>query len=128
MRRRALTPGRRNRRMAPAKQQARWAGELRRSITSVDALDAALDLTPAELAGARRAEAQGLPLRITPYYLSLCDRRDPTCPVRLQCVPHAAEAREVPGDLEDPLGEVVHEVAPHLVRRYPDRALLLVTD
>ena len=32
------------------------------------------------------------------------------------------------GDLEDPLGEVAHEVAPHLVQRYPDRALLLATD
>jgi len=28
----------------------------------------------------------------------------------------------------DPLGEVAHEVAPHLVRRYPDRVLLLATD
>ena len=30
--------------------------------------------------------------------------------------------------MTDPLGEVDHEVAPHLVRRYPDRVLLLVTD
>src|SRR4029077_2704919 len=64
----------------------------------------------------------------TPYYLSLCDRRDPRCPVRMQCVPHAREGIEVPGDLADPLGEVAHEVAPHLVQRYPDRALLLATD
>jgi lysine 2,3-aminomutase len=28
----------------------------------------------------------------------------------------------------DPLGEVAHEVAPHLVQRYPDRVLLLATD
>jgi lysine 2,3-aminomutase len=38
------------------------------------------------------------------------------------------EATLVPGDLEDPLGEVAHEVAPHLVQRYPDRVLLLATD
>ncbi|MFO0586749.1 MAG: KamA family radical SAM protein [Polyangiaceae bacterium] len=105
-----------------------WARELQRSVTSVDALAKALRLTDEELAGARRAEAEGLPMRITPYYLSLCDRDDPTCPVRLQCVPRAEESREVPGDLADPLGEVAHEVAPHLVRRYPDRALLLATD
>jgi lysine 2,3-aminomutase len=30
--------------------------------------------------------------------------------------------------LIDPLGEEAHEVAPHLVQRYPDRALLLATD
>src|SRR6185369_15887433 len=75
-----------------------------------------------------RAESQGLPLRITPHYLSLVDPKDPACPIRLQCVPTAREADETPGDLEDPLGEVAHEVAPNLVRRYPDRVLLLATD
>src|SRR5262245_43258221 len=102
-----------------------WHAQLRDSIRSVDELARVLDLSPAELAGARRAEREGLPIAITPYYLSLCDRHDDTCPVRLQCVPRIDEEREVPGDLADPLGEVVHEVAPHLVRRYPDRVLLL---
>jgi lysine 2,3-aminomutase len=44
------------------------------------------------------------------------------------CVPRSDEAIEVRGDRTDPLGEKAHEVAPHLVRRYPDRALLLVSD
>jgi lysine 2,3-aminomutase len=87
-----------------------------------------LNLTAREVEGARRAEHAGLPLSITPYYLSLCDKDDPSCPVRMQCVPDAREALLAAGDLEDPLGEVVHEVAPHLVQRYPDRALLLATD
>ena len=55
-------------------------------------------------------------------------RDDPACPVRRQCVPDAREADDVPGDLVDPLGEAAHEVAPHLVQRYPDRVLLLATD
>jgi lysine 2,3-aminomutase len=105
-----------------------WRAQLRGTVRSVGDLARALDLTPEELEGARRAEREGLPLAITPYYLSLCDRRDPSCPVRRQCVPRVEESREVPGDLEDPLGEVAHEVAPHLVQRYPDRALLLATD
>ena len=88
----------------------------------------ALPLTAQELEGARRAEREGLPIAITPYYLSLCDPHDPACPVRRQCVPDAREALDVDGDLVDPLGEVEHEVAPHLVQRYPDRALLLATD
>jgi len=102
--------------------------ELARSVTSADALARAIDLTPEELAGARRAEGEGFPLRVTPHYLSLVDRADPSCPIRRQIVPTAAEATEVPGDMVDPLGEVAHEVAPHLVRRYVDRALLLATD
>jgi lysine 2,3-aminomutase len=105
-----------------------WRWQLRHAVGTVDELARALPLTPSELEGARRAETQGLPLRITPYYLSLVDRDDPSCPIRKQCVPDVRESEEVPGDLVDPLGEVAHEVAPHLVQRYPDRVLLLATD
>jgi lysine 2,3-aminomutase len=112
----------------PRKKKRDWTAELRAASRTADELGRLLDLSPEELEGARRAEQEGLPIGITPYYLSLCDKRDPACPIRLQCVPRAAEAREVPGDLADPLGEIAHEVAPHLVQRYPDRALLLVTD
>jgi lysine 2,3-aminomutase len=105
-----------------------WRWQLRHAVTTADALARALRLTERELEGAQRAERAGLPIGITPYYLSLCDASDPTCPIRRQCVPDAREADEVPGDLFDPLGEEAHEVAPHLVQRYPDRALLLATD
>jgi lysine 2,3-aminomutase len=105
-----------------------WRWQLRHAVSTADDLARALPLTPGELEGARRAERQGLPLRITPYYLSLVDRDDPACPVRRQCVPDAREDETVPGDLVDPLGEEAHEVAPHLVQRYPDRVLLLATD
>lgn len=105
-----------------------WREQLRASATSAEDLARALRLTPEELEGALRAEREGLPLRVTPYYLALADKDDPRCPIRLQCVPRAEESIEVPGDLADPLGEEAHEVAPHLVRRYPDRALLLATD
>jgi len=105
-----------------------WRWQLRHAIGSVDALARAIPLAPRELEGARRAETRGLPLRITPYYLSLVDRADEACPIRRQCVPDAREDEEVPGDLVDPLGEVSHEVAPYLVQRYPDRVLLLATD
>lgn len=105
-----------------------WHAQLRASARSADDLAKFLVLTPEELEGARRAESEGLPIAVTPYYLSLCDPQDPKCPIRLQCIPHALESREVEGDLADPLGEVEHEVAPHLVRRYPDRVLLVTSD
>ena len=105
-----------------------WRWQLRNAVTSVDDLARAIALSPRELEGARRAERAGLPIAITPYYLSLADREDPADPIRLQCVPDAREAVDAPGDLVDPLGEEAHTVAPHLVRRYPDRALLLVSD
>ena len=105
-----------------------WKRQLRDAVTSVEELGRRLRLSEDELAGARNAERQGLPLRITPYYLALCDVDDPCCPIRRQVVPHAAESQAAPGDLRDPLGEVEHQVAPGLIRRYPDRALLVLTD
>jgi lysine 2,3-aminomutase len=105
-----------------------WRWQVRHAITDLPALERAFALTDAEREGARRALANGFPLSITPYYAGLADPRDPSCPIRKQCVPVAEEGREVLGDLRDPLGEEAHEVAPHLVRRYPDRVLLLVTD
>ncbi len=105
-----------------------WRWQARSALRSVDDLHRALRLTDAERKGAKRAEAEGFPIAITPHTLSLIDREDPSCPIRRQFVPTAAEATEVPGDLRDPLGEESNEVAPNLVCRYPDRALLLATD
>ncbi len=105
-----------------------WRAQLTHAITDLAGLDRTVRLTDAERQGAERALSGGFPLSITPYYASLIDPDDPACPIRRQVVPHADEAREVPGDLRDPLGEEANEVAPHLVQRYPDRALLLATD
>ncbi|NLE86047.1 MAG: KamA family radical SAM protein [Myxococcales bacterium] len=105
-----------------------WRWQLQNAARTADDLARALQLTPEELEGARAAERAGFPISITPHYLSLVDPSDPRCPIRRQVVPQAAEGRSTPGDLRDPLGEEDHQVAPELVQRYPDRALLLVTD
>jgi lysine 2,3-aminomutase len=116
------------RRPSAARGRSDWRWQLQHALRSARELDAALALGPGERAAAERAERAGLPIAVTPYYLSLIDRTDPDDPIRRQVVPAAAEGRSVPGDLGDPLGEVAHEVAPGLVRRYPDRALLIATD
>jgi lysine 2,3-aminomutase len=105
-----------------------WRWQARHAVTDLQGLDKALSLTDAERIGAARAMAAGMPISITPYYLSLCDPLDPNCPIRRQCVPRAEEGVAVRGDLRDPLGEDAHEVAPHLIQRYPDRVLLVATD
>lgn len=114
--------------VGPAEERDDWRWQARNAVRTLGELEARLTLTPDERAGVERAAAQGLPMSITPYYLGLCHPTDPACPIRLQCIPRAQEAVEVPGDLRDPLGEEAHEVAPELVQRYPDRALLLATD
>ncbi len=118
----------RRKRTTQRKDPRDWRWQIRNALTRTEDLERHLSLTQDERDGARRAEEQGLPISITPYYLSLCDPHDPTCPVRMQCVPRAAESTVARGDMEDPLGEVAHEVAPGLVQRYPDRVLLLATD
>ena len=115
-------------RMLPDTDDQNWGAQLRNAVRTVAGLSQKLQLSSEELAGATAAERAGLPISVTPYYLSLCDPHDPSCPIRKQVVPHALEGRAVPGDLRDPLGEEAHEVAPELIQRYPDRALLLVTD
>ncbi|MEM9731642.1 MAG: KamA family radical SAM protein [Myxococcota bacterium] len=105
-----------------------WRWQAQNAVTDLAGLESALHLTDSERRGTLRAMAEGLPVSLTPYYLGLCDPEDPDCPIRRQCVPRDEESKETPGDLADPLGEVAHEVAPHLVQRYPDRVLLIATD
>ena len=105
-----------------------WRWQAQHAVTDLRALEQALSLSDAERIGASRAAAAGMPISITPYYLSLCDPADPDCPIRRQCIPRAEEAIAVRGDQRDPLGEEAHEVAPHLIQRYPDRVLLVATD
>src|SRR5690606_6376740 len=100
----------------------------RHAVTSLDGLERILELTADEREGVRRALAGGFPMAITPYYLGLCDRHDPACPIRRQVVPRVEEQIEVPGDLRDPAGGEAHPGARHLVRRCPDRVLRLAAD
>lgn len=105
-----------------------WRWQLRHAVRTAAELAQHLNLTCDEMQGALAAERAGLPLTVTPYYLSLCDTHNPDCPIRKQIVPTALEQKLSNGEFLDPLGELQHEVAPELIRRYPDRALLLVHD
>jgi lysine 2,3-aminomutase len=51
----------------------------------------------------------------------------PDDPVARQFLPSAAEREIGPDDRADPIGDRVHEVAPGLTHRYPDRVILAVT-
>jgi lysine 2,3-aminomutase len=102
-----------------------WRAELKRAVRTPAELGRVLRLSPRDFQAT--PVAGRLPLLATRYYLSLCDPVDPGCPIRRQVVPSPSEALAVAGDQSDPLDERAHEVAPDLIRRYPDRALLLAT-
>jgi len=67
-------------------------------------------------------------MAITPYYLSLIDLHNPADPIRRQCVPSICELNTAEEDMADPLHEDTDSPVKGLTHRYPDRALLLVTD
>ncbi len=67
------------------------------------------------------------PMLISPYYAVLMDLKDARDPIRRQAVPDVAESRSTALD-PDPLDEARLEAVPGLIHRYPDRALLLVTN
>lgn len=104
-----------------------WRWQLRHMLTSLDELAAVVNLSDDERAGltqSRHLFRTGL----TPYYASLMDPDEPSCPVRMQAIPRAAELDLRDEELRDPLGEDSHRPTTCVVHKYPDRALFLVVD
>lgn len=76
-------------------------------------------------AGALARAERAFPVRVNAYYRSLFTD-GPDDPLARQVVPAAAELEDTEG-LADPLAEDTDMPVPHLVHRYPDRVLFLVT-
>ncbi len=108
-------------------QWSDWRWQLGHMLTTADELATAVELSPAERAG-MAASAQLFRVGITPYYASLMDPVHASCPIRMQAIPHPAEANIRAEELRDPLGEDTHNPAPSVIHKYPDRVLFLVVD
>lgn len=104
-----------------------WKWHFRNRITSVEELSRYVPLSTAEKAQLNLV-ADKYPLAITPHYLSLIDPDDPNDPIRRQAVPCFEEIALSDMGYEDPLAERKHSVVPGLVHRYPDRALMVLTN
>jgi len=111
----------------PAENWNNWQWHLRNKIQTVEDLKKLCDISAAEEVGITRC-LETFRMAITPHYFSLIDLKDVQDPVRAQCVPSVYETHFAGEDLEDPLHEDEDSPAPGLTHRYPDRALLLVTD
>jgi len=106
---------------------ADWKWHFRHRITSVAALGRILPMT-GETARRLEAVTGPFPLSITPYYLGLVRDGDPDDPILLQSIPDPRESELADIGADDPLDERADSPVPGLVHRYPDRALLVVTD
>lgn len=104
-----------------------WKWQVKNRIEDFDDLKKYIPLTPAEEEGVKKS-LETLRMAITPYYLSLIEKDNPDCPIRMQAVPYGLELYQSPYDLLDPLHEDGDSPVPGLTHRYPDRVLFLITD
>ncbi len=98
-----------------------WHDILDQSLTTADAVARHLPVDRHRLAEI----CERYPLRINPYYFSLIEA--PGDPIWRQVIPDAAELSDDSG-CPDPLAEEPLSPVPHLIHRYPDRAVLLVSN
>ena len=103
-----------------------WKWQYSHRITTIEALSEIFSLSEKDK---REIEAslKSFRMAITPYYASLMDPEDPSCPLRMQAVPSIRETHTEPWEAKDPLNEDNDNPVPNIVHRYPDRVLFLVT-
>lgn len=103
-----------------------WKWQFANRITNAETLSQHLDITEKEKGEITECLTH-FRMAITPYYLSLINPSDENDPVKMQCVPSIKETYPCDNDLADPLNELGDSPVPHIVHRYPDRVLFLVT-
>lgn len=103
-----------------------WHWQVKNSIRTISQLEGFINLSENEISVVGK-NAHTLPLRITPYYMSLIDRNDPEQALRKAFIPVFDELISATGEVLDPLSEENHSPAPNIVHRYPDRVLFLAT-
>ncbi len=103
-----------------------WRWQMKNRLRTVDGLARLLPLSK-ERREQLAFTAAKYPFSITPYYFSLIDPGDPHDPLLRQAMPDPQETIVSPGD-EDPLAEHELSPVPHLVHRYPDRALIVTNN
>jgi lysine 2,3-aminomutase len=105
-----------------------WLSAYKNSIKSVDELSRYIPLEDQEKKVIKQV-CKLFHMRVTEYYLSLIQNPyNLEDPIRKQCIPDVREIKEDLYQKLDPLGEEKTSPTRCLVYRYPDRALLLVTN
>jgi len=104
-----------------------WRWQMQNRIRSAKELLAAFPDSAPDLASPIASATTRFPMAITPYYASLIKDLASSDPIFRMAVPQPGELLDPPFLKDDPLEEESNMPVPGLVRRYPDRVLLLVT-
>jgi lysine 2,3-aminomutase len=103
-----------------------WRWHIRNVIHDDEILAGILNLTKKEREQIKKVDKQ-YRWGVSPYYLSLMDRKDPGCPVRMQGVPSILEVID-PSIIKEPETVKYNSPAPCITRLYPDRLIINVTN
>jgi EF-P beta-lysylation protein EpmB len=107
-------------------QPRRWQHLWREAITDPRELLDRLELS--HLARELMAPAEtGFALRVPRGFVDRMRRGDPADPLLLQVLPQAAELSQVPGFVEDAVGDMAARAAHGVLHKYAGRALLIAT-
>ena len=104
-----------------------WRWQLRNRLSTLEDFESVLNLTDPQRDDLQACMGK-FRVSVTPYYASLMDPDDPSCPVRMQAVPTPAELVVRHEDLKDAVAEDFDSPTPRITHRYPDRVLFVVTE
>ncbi len=107
-----------------------WRWQIKNSIRSIEAFENLLGIKFDDEKRRQLEETiRRFPLSITPYYLSLIDKRDiENDPVFKQSFPMCDELHYHKADMCDPLSEDEDKPVEGITHRYPDRVLFCVSN
>jgi len=103
-----------------------WHWQMKNRIEDVETLGKLIDLSYEQKQVIEKIEKE-CRWSISPYYLSILDPNDPSCPIWMQAIPSAHEIDD-PYGKEDPMAEEYTSPAPRITRRYPDRLIINITN
>ncbi len=112
---------------ATRKDWRNWRWQMQNRIRSLETLAASPAGAALPLARLHKV-VSCYPMAITPYYLSLINPDDDTDAIARQCFPDEKELIFADRLTDDPLNEDDFMPVDKLLRRYPDRALILLTN
>ncbi len=105
-----------------------WRWQLRNSFSTLESLSELMALTEDEIHAINNLKGcHRLPLRVSPYYMSLIYDSEPSNALRRTMIPTPEELNTAESESTDPLDETGSSPVTGIVHRYPDRALFTVT-
>jgi lysine 2,3-aminomutase len=104
-----------------------WRWQVRHRLTSTGEFAQVVNLDERQRGDLNRCMGR-FRVAVTPYYASLMDPDDESCPVRKQGIPTPAELIVGAAEMKDGIAETIDSPTRLITHRYPDRVLFITTE